>query len=46
VPAYRELAPADKTRMQPCIDEVFKGLPVRHGIHVAPAVAHVAIGYV
>jgi ubiquinone/menaquinone biosynthesis C-methylase UbiE len=46
VPAYRELSPADKKRMQPSIDEVFKDVPVRHGIHVAPAIAHVAIGTV
>ncbi|HEU0146138.1 MAG TPA: class I SAM-dependent methyltransferase [Bradyrhizobium sp.] len=46
VPAYRELGSAGKERLQPYIDEVFKGVPMRHGIHVAPAVAHVAIGYV
>jgi hypothetical protein len=46
VPAYRELAPADKERIQPYIDEAFKDVPVRHGIRVVPGVAHVAIGYV
>lgn len=46
VPAYRELTPSDKVRLQPCIDEAFKAVPMRHGIHVFPAIAHVAIGTV
>jgi hypothetical protein len=46
VPAYCELASADKERIQPYVEEAFKGVPVRHGIHVVPAVAHLAIGQV
>jgi ubiquinone/menaquinone biosynthesis C-methylase UbiE len=46
VPAYRELAPADKKRLQPYIDEAFGEVPLHHGIHVLPAVAHIAIGSV
>jgi ubiquinone/menaquinone biosynthesis C-methylase UbiE len=46
VPAYRELTPTDKERLQPCIEQAFKAVPLRHGIHVVPAVAHLAIGRV
>jgi hypothetical protein len=46
VPAYRELGPAGKERLQPCVDQAFKDVPMRHGIHGVPAVAHVAIGHV
>ena len=46
VPAYRELASVDKKRLQLYIDEVFEEVSFRHGIHVLPAVVHIAIGSV
>ncbi|GAB7526444.1 class I SAM-dependent methyltransferase [Paraburkholderia sp. 2C] len=46
VPAFRGLTLTDKERLQPCLEEVFKDIPMRNGIHALPAIAHVAIGRV